>query len=166
MTALLVQLEAQRCVFVVDGHQVHKPVGPARLTDTELVSDPPRAEELTNAIGAVVDHLDDVLRELPGATDVEQVLIHGAEAEAIAAVEVGAPADLPFELSRDAAEDVFRTLATERRSDRAHNPGLAAECVETVVGGCCVVVGVMRKLQLAAITVVAQPPVNGKVPGR
>ena len=29
-----------------------------------------------------------------------------------------------FELSRDAAEDVFRTLATEPLADRVHNPGL------------------------------------------
>ena len=31
-----------------------------------------------------------------------------------------------FVLTRAAAEDVFRTLATERRADRVHNPGLAA----------------------------------------
>ena len=29
-----------------------------------------------------------------------------------------------FVLTHDAAEDVFRTLATEPRADRIHNPGL------------------------------------------
>ena len=43
-----------------------------------------------------------------------------------------------------AAEDVFRTLATENRRDRAHNPGLAPDRVDTIVAGALILVTVMR----------------------
>ena len=49
-----------------------------------------------------------------------------------------------FVLTRDAVEDVFRTLATEKRVDRAHNPGLEKERVDVIVGGCVVLVAIMR----------------------
>ena len=52
----------------------------------------------------------------------------------IAAVELGYEPVLPLTLSRDAVEDVFRTLATERGVDRAqrkqaiaHHPGAHAD---------------------------------------
>ncbi len=128
------------------------PVGIDVLTAHHLESDPPRPEELTNAIGAVVDHLDDLVRIDPdviGAT----TTVRGPEAEAIAAVEVGAAPTLPFALTREAAEDVFRTLATEGRADRALNPGLDPDLVDRAVAGCCVVVGVMRRLHLSVVTV-------------
>ena len=51
-----------------------------------------------------------------------------------------------FVLTRDAVEDVFRTLATEAVADRRHNPGLEEGRVDVIVGGCCVLVGVMRYL--------------------
>jgi exopolyphosphatase/guanosine-5'-triphosphate,3'-diphosphate pyrophosphatase len=117
-----------------------------------LSADPPRPEELTNAIGAVADHLDDLVRERPdviGAT----VSMSGPDVTAVVAVEVGAPALLPFALDRLAAEDVFRTVATEPRDDRARNPGLDPLLVDRIVAGCCIVVGVMRKLQIDAVTV-------------
>ena len=47
------------------------------LTKSEFTSDPPRPEELTNAIGTVVDHLDDMLRVLPAAIDADAVDIVG-----------------------------------------------------------------------------------------
>ena len=58
-----------------------------------------------------------------------------------------------FELSRAAAEDVFRTLATETAEDRAWNPGLGPERVDVIVGGLCVLVETMRTLELGSITV-------------
>ena len=45
-----------------------------------------------------------------------------------------------------AAEDVFRTLATERRADRLHNPGLEEARVDVIVGGCCALVAILRRL--------------------
>ena len=47
-------------------------------------------------------------------------------------------------LTRDAAEDVFRTLATERRAERVHNPGLEEARADVIVGGAVVLVSVMR----------------------
>jgi exopolyphosphatase/guanosine-5'-triphosphate,3'-diphosphate pyrophosphatase len=58
-----------------------------------------------------------------------------------------------FRLTRDAAEDVFRTLATEPLADRRHNPGLQSERADVIVGGCCVLVAVMRHLDLDEILV-------------
>jgi exopolyphosphatase/pppGpp-phosphohydrolase len=42
---------------------------------------------------------------------------------------------------------VFRTLATEPRSQRAHNPGLEPERVDVIVGGMVVLVAFLRYLQ-------------------
>jgi exopolyphosphatase/guanosine-5'-triphosphate,3'-diphosphate pyrophosphatase len=47
-------------------------------------------------------------------------------------------------LTRAAAEDVFRTLATERRSQRIHNPGLEEARADVIVGGCIILVAIMR----------------------
>ena len=67
----------------------------------------------------------------------------------MAAVELGAdPEDSGridhFRLSRAAAEEVFRTLATEPIEQRRHNPGLEPGRVDVIVGGAIVVVSVMR----------------------
>jgi exopolyphosphatase/pppGpp-phosphohydrolase len=129
------------------------PFGVDRLRDLYLASDPPRPEELTNAIGAVVDHLDDLVRDNPDVLGAA-TSVCGHEVRAIAAVEVGGAPTLPFELAREAAEEVFRTLVTEPRADRALNPGLEPHLVDRVVAGSCLIVGVMRRLHLASVTVV------------
>jgi exopolyphosphatase/guanosine-5'-triphosphate,3'-diphosphate pyrophosphatase len=58
-----------------------------------------------------------------------------------------------FWLSREAAEDVFRTLATERLADRIHNPGLPADRAPVIVGGLCVLVAVLRRLKADGLVV-------------
>jgi exopolyphosphatase/guanosine-5'-triphosphate,3'-diphosphate pyrophosphatase len=68
----------------------------------------------------------------------------------VAAVEIGLePYDRSrthhFRLTHDAAEDVFRTLATEPRADRIHNPGLEEARADVIVGGCCVLVALFRR---------------------
>lgn len=162
MNALEIVVDATHCRFSLSGREASIPVGSATLTESQLRSDPPGPAELTNAIGAVVDHLDDVLRELPEIVDAEVVEVRGDDVSAIASVEVGRTVSGPFVLSRAAAEDVFRTLATEQRATRAANPGLLAERLDTVVGGCCVIVALMRHLQLDAIIVVDQNGVGTK----
>jgi exopolyphosphatase/guanosine-5'-triphosphate,3'-diphosphate pyrophosphatase len=67
----------------------------------------------------------------------------------MAAIELGLPeydrnAIHHFRLTRAAAEDVFRTLATEPASTRRHNPGLEAGRVDVIVGGALVAVSIMR----------------------
>lgn len=161
MTALRVEVGDDRSRFAYGTRVVTVPVGSAALARSQLLSDPPAAAELTNAIGVVLDHLDDVLREVPEIAEADGVEVAGDDMSAIASVETGATVGGPLELPRDAAEDVFRTLATEARSARAHNPGLAAERLDTVVGGCCVVVALMRHLRLDTITVVAQITTDG-----
>jgi exopolyphosphatase/guanosine-5'-triphosphate,3'-diphosphate pyrophosphatase len=58
-----------------------------------------------------------------------------------------------FRLTKAAAEDVFRTLATEARSDRIHNPGLEEARADVIVGGCCALVAIYRRLGLDEVLV-------------
>jgi exopolyphosphatase/guanosine-5'-triphosphate,3'-diphosphate pyrophosphatase len=58
-----------------------------------------------------------------------------------------------FVLPRDAAEEIFRTVATEAAGDRAYNPGIPGEHVDTVVAACCIVLTVMRRLHLDQVTI-------------
>jgi exopolyphosphatase/guanosine-5'-triphosphate,3'-diphosphate pyrophosphatase len=152
VSAVRVHFRRHGITVVVDDVTTELPVGITTLTERELQADPPRPEELTNAIGTVVDHLDDLVRDQPAIIGAA-VEVEGDEARAIAAVEVGGAPALPFRLSREAAEDVFRTLATEGRHQRARNPGLDAALVPTIVAGCCAMVAVMRRLQLDTVTV-------------
>jgi exopolyphosphatase/guanosine-5'-triphosphate,3'-diphosphate pyrophosphatase len=86
----------------------------------------------------------------------------------MAAVELGLQTYDPeaihgFQLTRDAAEDVFRTLATETLAARVHNPGLPRERADIIVGGCCVLVTILRRLQLSAIRVSDRNILDGLV---
>jgi exopolyphosphatase/guanosine-5'-triphosphate,3'-diphosphate pyrophosphatase len=124
-------------------------VGCVRVTERFLHGDPPRPEELSEALSVVRDHLDDVRRELPAVDDAARMVGLAGTVTTVAAVEMGlAFYDRDrihhFVLTREAAEDVFRTLATENREDRAYNPGLERERVDVIVGGCLVLVAVMR----------------------
>jgi exopolyphosphatase / guanosine-5'-triphosphate,3'-diphosphate pyrophosphatase len=126
-------------------------VGCVRLTEKFLQHDPPQPEELTAAISLVEAYLEDVRRELPGVADVRTLVGVAGTITTVAAVEIGlATYDRDrihhFRLTREAAEDVFRTLATESRADRIHNPGLEEARADVIVGGCCVLVAIMRRL--------------------
>jgi exopolyphosphatase/guanosine-5'-triphosphate,3'-diphosphate pyrophosphatase len=134
-------------------------IGSASLTQAQLPSDPPRPEELSNAIAIVQEHVDDALRSLPDLDDGLPVVGTGGTVTTVAAVEIGLPVrpgdgteDLVdealhgFWLSRAAAEDVFRTLAGEAVRDRIHNPGLPRQRAGIIVGGCCILVGLLRRL--------------------
>jgi hypothetical protein len=150
-----VAIEASTVVVSHAGHDFALPVGPAVLLAEELGdADPPAPGQLTNAIGAVADHVDDVLRWRPAVVDASDVRLRGDEAWHLARVERGhEPDGAAVRLSRDEAEEVFRALATERRADRLHNPGLDPGRVDSVVATCCVLVGLMRKLHLDAVVV-------------
>jgi exopolyphosphatase/guanosine-5'-triphosphate,3'-diphosphate pyrophosphatase len=148
MNAVTVRLGDDSTAVDLGGQCHIIPLGAVSLSSAVFVSDPPRPEELTNAIGTVVDHLDDMLRALPGWVAADGVGIVGEHAEVIAAIEFGGHPPLPFSLARSAAEDVFRTVATEASVDRARNPGLPAEAVDTIVAACCIVVAFMRHLHL------------------
>jgi exopolyphosphatase / guanosine-5'-triphosphate,3'-diphosphate pyrophosphatase len=124
-------------------------VGCVRLTEKYLEHDPPRPEELHAAISVTQAYLDDVRRDLPGVADANTFVGLAGTITTVAAVELGLAAyDRDrihhFVLTKDAAEDVFRTLATEGRADRIHNPGLEEARADVIVGGCCALVAVFR----------------------
>jgi exopolyphosphatase/guanosine-5'-triphosphate,3'-diphosphate pyrophosphatase len=125
--------------------------GAVRMTERHLRHDPPQPEELLNAIGEVQDLFDDVLRLNPSMAHVRQIIGTAGTIVTIAAVELGQQVFNADELhglhlTRDAIEDVFRTLATEPFVDRVHNPGLPRDRADVIVGGCCVLVALMRSL--------------------
>jgi exopolyphosphatase / guanosine-5'-triphosphate,3'-diphosphate pyrophosphatase len=156
---IAVSVDDDHIVVRYDGVAETVPVGVATLLTEFLRSDPPRPEELTNSIGIVTDHLDDLLHVRPDigvALDRDPaVVIAGPAVEVVVAVEVGAAPTMPFELDRDAAEDVFRTVATEPRAERRHNPGLPAAELDRVVAASCIVVAVHRTFRLTTLSVVS-----------
>jgi exopolyphosphatase/guanosine-5'-triphosphate,3'-diphosphate pyrophosphatase len=124
-------------------------VGCVRVTEEHLVSDPPKPEELTAALSVIEAYLDDVVREVPEVLGARRLVGLAGTITTVAAVEMGMPAyDRDkihhFVLTHDAAEDVFRTLATESREQRLHNPGLEEARADVIVGGCCVLVKIFR----------------------
>ena len=131
-------------------------MGSVRLTEQWLHSDPPTAEELSMAVSVVAAHLDDVTREMPAARAASCLIGLAGTVTTIAAVELGAydrDRVHHFRLSRAAAEDVFRTLATESVADRKANPGLHADRADVIVGGCCILVSIMRHFEADSILV-------------
>ena len=131
------------------------PIGPESLLAGELRDpDPPDAAQLTNALGLVADHLDDLVREQPTVVASRHVHVAGAEPWHLVVVERGGPVAEPSAvLERVAAEDVFRLLATATRAERLDNPGLDPQRVDTVLGTCCLLLAVMRRLHLDEIAV-------------
>jgi exopolyphosphatase/guanosine-5'-triphosphate,3'-diphosphate pyrophosphatase len=124
-------------------------VGCVRLTEQYLHGDPPTAEELSQAVSVVRDHLSDVDRLVPGAASAKTLVGTAGTVWTLGAIELGVDASESdkidhFRLTRAAAEDVFRTLATEPIAQRRHNPGLEEGRVDVIVGGAIVVVSVMR----------------------
>jgi uncharacterized protein len=159
LEGVYVDIRAEATVLILpSGHHAGIPWGYATLTSAWLAdADPPPPAGLTNALGVVDDHLDDVEREHP---EVEQlartaggVSFGGDTITALAQLELGR-ADTPaaVALDRAAAEDVFRLVATESAAERAHNPGLPSEHVDTIVATCCVVLSVMRRFHLEQVT--------------
>ena len=142
---LNIEFGACEIVFSSDETSYAVPVGVETLA-TMISGDPPHPEDLINAIGLVMDHVEDVLREVPAAAGADRIECSGIGLGTVAAVEVGKPPTFPFALTREAAEEVFRTLATESAADRARNPGLPAAEVHQVLGVCCALVAVLRAL--------------------
>ncbi|MHB1129206.1 MAG: Ppx/GppA phosphatase family protein, partial [Ilumatobacteraceae bacterium] len=147
-------------------HVVSIPNGAVVITEQELHRDPPRPEELTNAIGLVVDFVDDIIRQRPEIRGATRIIGVAGTIVTVAAVELGLHTFDDkllhgMSLTRDAVEDVFRTLATEPLADRRHNPGLPAQRADIIVGGCCVLVAIMRKLQLNSIIVSTRNILDG-----
>jgi exopolyphosphatase/guanosine-5'-triphosphate,3'-diphosphate pyrophosphatase len=142
------------------------PFGAVVSTDSHISSDPPRPEDLTNLIGAVSDELEDITRDHPIVNTVTRTVGVAGTIVTIAAVELGLhtfddTALHAMTLTREAVEDVFRTVATEPLALRVQNPGLTADRADIIVAGCCILVGTMRRLHLAEITVSTRGLLDG-----
>ena len=134
------------------------PLGPVTLAASELSSDPPRPADLTNALGFVHDYFDDIVSAAPSVLATPSVVAVGRHARALASVEVGSP-DIAdgYQLQRVDADEVFRTLVAEPRDERLHNPGLEPADVDTIIGTLCIVLAIMRRLDLAEMAVLTGP---------
>ena len=143
-------------------------VGCVRLTEKFLLHDPPQPEELSAAISIVETYLEDVRRELPTVGEARTLVGVAGTITTVAAVELGLATYDPaaihhFHLTRDAVEDVFRTLATEARADRIHNPGLEEARADVIVGGCCVLVAILRRFGFDELVVSEADILDGLV---
>ena len=143
-------------------------MGCVRLTEKFLHSDPPAPEELSQALSVVRDYLEDVARDLPASREANQLVGLAGTVTSVAAVEQGLPEyDRDrihhFVLTREAVEDVFRTLATEKRADRIHNPGLEEARADVIVGGTAILVAIMRYFDLPTCLVSEADILDGLV---
>ena len=133
-------------------------IGCVRMTEKWIHSDPPAPEELHAVVHVSRQYLEDVVREHPEMRDARTMVGLAGTVSTVAAVEIGLPEyDRSrihhFTLTRAAAEDVFRTLATEARADRIHNPGLEEARADVIVGGTAVLVSVMRFFEVPSLLV-------------
>jgi exopolyphosphatase / guanosine-5'-triphosphate,3'-diphosphate pyrophosphatase len=150
---LVVDIGGGSTEFVVGTHEpeglISIDVGSRRITEQYLHSDPPAPEELSEAMSVVRAHLADVELAIPAVREAATLVGVAGTITTVAAVELGlAEYDRDrihhFRLTRSAAEDVFRTLATEPADVRRHNPGLKPGRVDVIVGGTLVLVVIMR----------------------
>jgi len=124
-------------------------MGSVRFSEKYIESDPPLPEELLACLSVAETHLDDVVREVPMVLGARQLVGLAGTVATAAAVEIGLAeydrdAIHHFVLDRAAIEDVYRTLVTESRADRIHNPGLNPGRVDTIVGGMCILARIVR----------------------
>ena len=143
-------------------------IGCVRVTELYLHSNRPTAEELSSGVTVTHAHLDDVQREVPPSDEATRLIGVGGSITTVAAVEIGlATYDRDrihhFVLTRAAVEAVFRTLATEKRADRACNPGLPVDRVDTIVGGALILATVMRHFDLDTCLVSERDLLDGIV---
>lgn len=142
------------------------PFGSVTATASHIETDLPRPEDLTNLIGAVSDELEEIQRTIPALNSPARAIGIAGTIVTIAAVEIGLAqfdekALHGFVLTREATEDVFRTLATENLAQRLHNPGLSPDRADIIVAGCCILVGTMRRLRLDEIVVSTRSLLDG-----
>ena len=143
-------------------------MGSVRFTERFLLHDPPHASELSNLLQVLKVHMDEVVAKVPGVREASTMVAVAGTATTIAAVEIGLDPYDPeriegFVLTREAAEDVFRTLATEPLATRLHNPGLEPGRADVIVAGAAILVGVMRFLDFDSCLISEHDILDGMV---
>ena len=126
-------------------------IGCVRLTEEFFYNDPPLPEELHACLSVIGGHVDDASREIPEIGNGVTLVGLAGTVSCVAAIEIGLERYNRekihhFHLSKDAVEDVFRTLATENRLERISNPGLEEDRADVIVAGTAILVKVMRQL--------------------
>ena len=126
-------------------------IGCVRLTEEFFYNDPPLPEELHACLSVIGGHVDDASREIPEIGSGVTLVGLAGTISCVAAIEIGLERYNRekihhFHLSKDAVEDVFRTLATENRLERISNPGLEEDRADVIVAGTAILVKVMRQL--------------------
>ena len=142
-------------ITVTGGGAFTLPLGPLTLLEGPLEGDdPPTAVHLTNALGLVQDHFDDIVIEAPNIATAPSVAASGQHALALAHAEVGKlTLPLSYRLRRSDADELFRTLVAEPIAQRQFNPGLDRTDVESIIGTCCVILGIMRRLDIQEVAI-------------
>ena len=143
-------------------------IGCVRLTEKYIHHDPPRPEELVACLSLAELHLDDLARAIPQIGGGCRLVGVAGTITTAAAVELGL---MEYDreqihhmvLTKEAAEDVFRTLAVEAREDRVHNPGLEEARADVIVAGLCILVSVMRYFDFDACLVSETDILDGLV---
>ncbi len=143
-------------------------MGSVRFTERFIASDPPRPEELANVISMARSYVEEMLIVLPEAVNATRFVGLSGTVTTVAAVEIGMdPYDSEqmhlFMLTRDATEDVFRTLATESLADRIHNPGLQPERADVIVAGTAILVAIMRVMKFDVCVVSERDLLDGAI---
>jgi exopolyphosphatase/guanosine-5'-triphosphate,3'-diphosphate pyrophosphatase len=124
-------------------------VGCVRLTERWFEDDPPGPEALANAIGEVRDALGDADVLHPALATAARLVGLAGTVTTVAALDQGLAAyDRDaihhYDLTREAAEDWFRTMAMGAREERLGNPGLEEARADVIVGGMCVLQAIFR----------------------
>jgi exopolyphosphatase/pppGpp-phosphohydrolase len=142
-------------IAVTAGGVFTLPLGSLTLLEGPLEgADPPTAVHLANALGMVQDHFDDIVIEAPTVAAAPSVVASGRHALALAHAEVGKQTLPPnYRLRRSDADELFRTLVAEPIAQRQFNPGLDRTDVESIIGTCCVILGIMRRLDIQEVAI-------------
>ncbi|NNE75429.1 MAG: Ppx/GppA family phosphatase [Acidimicrobiales bacterium] len=124
-------------------------MGCVRFTEKFIEHDPARPEELVMCLSMAETIIDEVARNNPTMGMANRLVGLAGTVAAAAVIEQGlAIYDRDkvhhFVLTKEAAEDVFRTLASESREERLGNPGMEEARADVIVGGMCILIAVMR----------------------
>jgi len=142
------------------------PLGPQSLFDGVLEQrDKPSPSHLTNALGFIQDYFDDIVVLAPSVLAAPSITATGPHAVGLARVELGTEhVPTGYHLQRTDADEVFRTLVAEPRAERLHNPGLAHSDVDTIIGTLCIVLAIMRRLDLDRLAIQDDMQIHDNAP--
>ncbi len=132
-------------------------MGCVRLTETYLEHDPPRADELAEALAFVEDRLVEVEAVVP-VEEARRLVGVAGTVTTLAAVALELDAANAGRahhhvLTRANAEALFRRLASETVDERGEDPALEPGRAEVIVGGTLVLVGILRRWRADAVVV-------------